>query len=122
RAGLVDDDLGRLRLRVVTADRLDHAAVTRRALIGDDYAPDRILLAPHAGESYSYGHKRPASLACVLQMNHAVLEAALVDEPQIQAQVLGQRALAAAHDHRGHVEVDLVHDPCGKRRSCEPGA
>src|SRR4051794_40952843 len=55
---LVDDDLRGLRLRVVAADRLDHAAVTRRALIGDDDAPDRVLLAPHAGESDSYGHKR----------------------------------------------------------------
>src|SRR3954453_8027919 len=55
---LVDDDLRRLRLRVVAADRLDHAAVARRALIRDDDAPDRVLLAPHAGESYSYGHKR----------------------------------------------------------------
>src|SRR3954471_14986411 len=64
RALLVDHDLRGLRLRVVAADRLNHAAVTRRALIGNDDAPDRILLAPHAGESYSYGHKRPGSLAC----------------------------------------------------------
>src|SRR3954469_4823738 len=65
---LVDHDLRGLRLRVVAADRLDHAAVTRRALIGNGDAPDRILLAPHAGESNSYGHKRPGSLAAAHQL------------------------------------------------------
>src|SRR3954453_21842745 len=58
RALLVDDDLGGLRLRVVAADRLDHTAIPRRALIRNHAPPDRVLLAPHAGESYSYGHKR----------------------------------------------------------------
>src|SRR5213079_2753795 len=75
---LVDHDLRGLRLRVVAADRLDHAAVTRRAQIGDDDAPDRILLAPHAGESDSYGHKRSASLACVVKVDGSVLESALI--------------------------------------------
>jgi hypothetical protein len=46
---LVEDDLGRLGLRVVAPDLLDHAAVARRALIGHDDAPDGVLLAPHAG-------------------------------------------------------------------------
>src|SRR3954470_18466912 len=63
RALLVDHDLRGLGLRVVAADRLDHTAVARRALVGDDDAPDRILLAPHAGEADSYGHKRRKSLA-----------------------------------------------------------
>src|SRR3954462_16031789 len=85
RAILVDDDLGGLRLRVAAADGLDHAAVTRRALIGDGDAPDRILLAPHAGESNSYGHKRAASLARVVQMDRAVRESVLVHQLQIDA-------------------------------------
>src|SRR5947207_4401366 len=43
-AVFVDDDLGWLGLRVVAADGLDHATVARGALVGDDHAPDRILL------------------------------------------------------------------------------
>ena len=54
---LVDRDRRGLRLRVVVADRLDEAAIARRALVGDDHAPDRILLAAHAGEPDSYGHR-----------------------------------------------------------------
>src|SRR4029453_5263202 len=54
---LVDHDRGGLGLRVVVPDRLDEAAIARRALVGDDHAPDRILLAPHAGEADSYGHR-----------------------------------------------------------------
>ena len=42
---LVDLDQRGLGLRVVVADRLDRATVTRRALVGDDDAPDRVLAA-----------------------------------------------------------------------------
>ena len=56
RSSSITDRRG-LGLRVVVADRLDEAAVARRALVGDDHAPDRILLAPHAGEANSYGHR-----------------------------------------------------------------
>src|SRR4051812_37989295 len=51
---LVEDDLGRVGLGVVAADRLDHASVARRALVRHDDAPDRILLATHAGQPESY--------------------------------------------------------------------
>ena len=43
---LVDHDRRGVGLRVVVADRLDRAAVARRALVGDDDAPDRVLLRP----------------------------------------------------------------------------
>jgi hypothetical protein len=46
---LVEHDRRGIGLRVVVADRLDEAAIARRALVGDDHAPDRVLLAPHAG-------------------------------------------------------------------------
>src|SRR5262245_12273510 len=44
RAVLVDHDQRRVRLRVVLADGLDRATVARRALVGDDDPPDRVLL------------------------------------------------------------------------------
>src|SRR4051794_21264419 len=114
---LVDHDLRGPRLRVVAADRLDHAAVTRRALIGDDDAPDRVLLAPHAGESDSYGHKRPGSLAGVFQMDRAVGEGVAPQKPQIDADVRRKRALAAANDHRADVEIYAI-DQAGRKRGC----
>ena len=43
---LVQDDRRRVGLRVVAADRLDDAAVAGRAAVGDDDAPDRVLLPP----------------------------------------------------------------------------
>src|ERR1700750_2436602 len=56
RALLVDVDRRGLRLRVVLADRLDRAPVARRAFVGDDDAPDRILLRTHASKSDSDCH------------------------------------------------------------------
>src|SRR5919199_4525035 len=53
---LVDADRRRGGLRVVLPDRLDEAAVARRALVGDHHAPDRVLAAAHAGEPQSYCH------------------------------------------------------------------
>ena len=44
---------------VVLADGLDDAAVARGALVGDDDAPDRVLLAAHAGEPESNCHGGP---------------------------------------------------------------
>src|SRR5690606_5528864 len=41
----------RLRLRIVEADRLDKAPVTRRARVGDDDAVMRLMLGAHASES-----------------------------------------------------------------------
>src|SRR3954471_698863 len=52
----VDDERGGLRLRVVVPDRLDEAAIARRALVGHDHAPDRVLLAAHSREPDSYAH------------------------------------------------------------------
>ena len=56
RSVLVDHDEGWIGLRVVLADRLDRAAVPRRALVGDDNPPDRVLLAPDPAKSDSHGH------------------------------------------------------------------
>src|SRR6185436_16797827 len=70
---LVDHDRRGLSLRVVVADRLDEPAIARRALVGDDHAPDRILLATHAGEANSYGHidrERLATAGQLLQRRH----------------------------------------------------
>src|SRR5919109_178832 len=53
---LVDDDQGGVRLRVVLADGLDRATVARRALVGDDNPPDRVLLRPDPAKSDSHGH------------------------------------------------------------------
>src|SRR4051794_32599526 len=53
---LVDDDQRRVALRVVLADRLDRAAVPRRALVGDHNPPDRVLLRPDPAKSDSHGH------------------------------------------------------------------
>src|SRR3954451_24895054 len=53
---LVDHDQRRIRLRVVLADRLDRAAVPRRALVGDDNPPDRVLLRADPAKSDSHGH------------------------------------------------------------------
>src|SRR2546423_13583773 len=50
----VEHDRRGLGLRVVLADRLDHATVALRALVGDDHAPDRILAPADAGQSESY--------------------------------------------------------------------
>src|SRR5215218_1141671 len=57
RALLVDVDRRGLGLRVVLADRLDRAPVTRRAFVGDDDAPDRVLLGTHASKSDSDCHR-----------------------------------------------------------------
>jgi hypothetical protein len=59
-AVLVDLDRRGLGLRVVLADRLDDATVARGALVGDDDAPDGVLLPADAGQSESDGHKRGA--------------------------------------------------------------
>src|SRR3954451_6689444 len=53
---LVDHDQRRIRLGVVLADRLDRAAVPRRALVGDDNPPDRVLLRTDPAKSDSHGH------------------------------------------------------------------
>src|SRR3954464_6158625 len=53
---LVDHDQRRVGLWVVLADRLDRAAVPRRALVGDDNPPDRVLLGPDPAKSDSHGH------------------------------------------------------------------
>src|SRR6476661_858010 len=57
----VDRDQGRVRLRVVLADRLDRAAVARRARIGHDDPPDRVLLG--SDSSQAYANHRPGRLA-----------------------------------------------------------
>src|SRR6478735_4538549 len=44
RAIFIDHDQGGVRLRVVLADRLDRAAVPRRALVGGHHPPARVLL------------------------------------------------------------------------------
>src|SRR6476620_486409 len=54
---LVDVDRRGLGLRVVLADRLDRAPVTRRAFVGDDDAPDRVLLRTHASKSDADCHR-----------------------------------------------------------------
>src|SRR3954447_10402153 len=51
---LVAGDLRRGGLGGVAGRRLDHAAVARRTLVRHDDAPDRILLATHAGQPESY--------------------------------------------------------------------
>src|SRR4051812_25724690 len=56
RPVLVDHDQRGVGLRVVLADRLDRATVARRALVGDDHPPDRVLLAPDPPKSNSHGH------------------------------------------------------------------
>src|SRR4051794_23483829 len=53
---LVEDDRRGLGLRVVLADRLDRAPVARRAFVGDDDPPDRVLLRTHPSESYPHSH------------------------------------------------------------------
>src|SRR3954454_19269362 len=53
---LVDVDRRGLRLRVVLADRLDRAPVTRGAFVGDDDAPDRGLFRSPAPKSDSDCH------------------------------------------------------------------
>src|SRR3954447_21581976 len=58
RALLVELDQRRVGLRVVLADRRDRPAVARGALVGDDDAPDRVLLGTHSSQSYPYGHER----------------------------------------------------------------
>src|SRR3954467_13073091 len=58
---LVDHDRRRVRLRVVAADRLDEAAVTRGAPVGDDDAPHRVLLPADAGEPH--GNRQRLSLS-----------------------------------------------------------
>ena len=55
RSSSSDDGRG-VGLRVVVPDGLDHAAVARRALVGDDDAPDRVLAAADAGEAEADGH------------------------------------------------------------------
>jgi hypothetical protein len=40
-------------------DSLDHAPVAGGALVGDDDAPDGILLAAHTGEPEPYRHAFP---------------------------------------------------------------
>jgi hypothetical protein len=57
---LVDRDRRRVGLRVVVPDRLDHATVALRALVGDDDPPDRILARANAGKPQSYSHCRPS--------------------------------------------------------------
>src|SRR5829696_7682031 len=57
RALLVEDDRRGLGLRVVLADRLDRATVARRAFVGDDDPPDRVLLGTHSSKSDSDCHK-----------------------------------------------------------------
>src|SRR4051812_27493177 len=54
QALLVEDDLGGLGLGVVAAHGLDDATVARRALVGDDYSPDRVLMTADAGQPHSY--------------------------------------------------------------------
>ena len=56
RALLVELDRRGLGLRVVLADRLDRAPVARRAFVGDDDAPDRVLLRTHPSKSDSDCH------------------------------------------------------------------
>src|SRR5262249_14603463 len=56
RALLVELDRRGLGLRVVATDRLDRAAVARRALVGDDDPPDRVLLRSDAPQSDSHCH------------------------------------------------------------------
>src|SRR3954462_11591223 len=65
RATFVDADRRRLGLRVVVADRLDDAAVARRARVCHHDAPDRILASTDACESDSDSHwtDRLATLA-----------------------------------------------------------
>src|SRR5215216_5546242 len=55
-AFLIDLDQRRVGLGVVLADRLDRAAVPRRALVGYDDPPDRVLLAADPAKSDSHGH------------------------------------------------------------------
>src|SRR3954465_5589741 len=50
---LVEHDRRGVGLRVVATERLDEATVARRARVGDDDAPHRVLLPAHAGESHS---------------------------------------------------------------------
>src|SRR4029077_11092959 len=57
RALLVELDQRRIRLRVVLADRLDRPTVTRGAFVGDDDAPDRVLLGPDSSQSDSDCHR-----------------------------------------------------------------
>src|SRR6476646_8456984 len=57
RALLVDVDRRGLGLRVVLADRLDRPTVTRGAFVGDDDAPDRVLLRTHPSKSDSDCHR-----------------------------------------------------------------
>src|SRR3954453_17904104 len=58
RALLVELDQRRVGLRVVLADRLDRPAVTRGAFVGDDDAPDRVLLGTHSSKSDADSHER----------------------------------------------------------------
>src|ERR1700722_4847182 len=53
---LVDHDRRGVRLGVVVANRLNHAPVARRALIGYDHAPHWVLPCAHTREPESYRH------------------------------------------------------------------
>src|SRR5258707_13209476 len=67
---LVENDRRGVGLRVVVTDRLDHAAVARRALIGDDDAPNRILLAAPPCEPQPNRHVF-LSAGCLIAANRA---------------------------------------------------
>src|SRR4029077_3143595 len=56
RALFVDLDPRGGGLRVVLADRLDRPPVARGTFVGDDDAPDRVLLRTHPSQSYPYSH------------------------------------------------------------------
>src|SRR6476659_7636737 len=64
----VDHDRRGIGLRVVVPDRLDRPAVARRAAVGDDDAPDRVLSRPDSSEPDSYGHLRRTRLHAPQQL------------------------------------------------------
>src|SRR4051812_11187129 len=71
---LVENDRRRVGLRVVAADRLDEAAVTRGAPVSDDDAPHRVLLPADAGEPH--GNRQRFSLSNRLLRRDRVADAA----------------------------------------------
>src|ERR1019366_3646168 len=56
RTLLGDHDRRGARLRVVVTDRLDHTTIAGGALVGDDHAPHRFLLAAHSREPEPHCH------------------------------------------------------------------
>ena len=69
---------------------------------GDVYTDDRAPVERHIDAANGMSLPRqPRAPRAVVQVDHAVGEAALVDQLELQRHVVGQRRVAAADDDRG---------------------